>query len=227
MFFAERIVSIRPHDRVLEIGPGSTPHPRAEVLLERRFSPEEAQAQRGNLPEVILQKPVVYFDGGRFPFEDNSFDYIICSHVLEHVENVTSFVAEIMRVAGRGYFEFPTVYYEYLYNFNVHRNILSYTGGELLWMQKAELPFDAFLPVQRFFLQTLAAGYDDLIVELKPHFAIGFEWTRPLALRKASLAELCPTPGDFKFGPPPSQVPVPGKDLAAELGRRFKRRLGL
>ena len=47
MFFPERILSIKPGDRVLDVGPGGTPHPRADVLLERNFDQMEAAAQRG------------------------------------------------------------------------------------------------------------------------------------------------------------------------------------
>ena len=43
MFFPDKIKRIRKTDRVLEIGPGGSPHPRADVLLELRFDdPREA-----------------------------------------------------------------------------------------------------------------------------------------------------------------------------------------
>ena len=42
------------------------------------------------------------------PFKDNEFDYIIASHVVEHVEDISYFLNELYRVGRRGYIEIPT-----------------------------------------------------------------------------------------------------------------------
>ena len=42
------------------------------------------------------------------PFKDKEFDYVILSHVLEHVPNIFEFTKEIERVAKAGYIELPT-----------------------------------------------------------------------------------------------------------------------
>ena len=42
------------------------------------------------------------------PFKDKEFDYVISSHVLEHVPNIFEFTKEIERVAKAGYIELPT-----------------------------------------------------------------------------------------------------------------------
>jgi SAM-dependent methyltransferase len=96
-------LSIKPEDRVLEIGSGGTPHERADVFLEKEFDEKEAQAQRGYAKKLKTNKPVVYYKGGRFPFEDNEFDYVICTHVLEHIpsDSLEYFVAELTRVAKK------------------------------------------------------------------------------------------------------------------------------
>jgi ubiquinone/menaquinone biosynthesis C-methylase UbiE len=41
------------------------------------------------------------------PFADNSFDFVCCSHVLEHVSDPERACSELMRVARRGYIEVP------------------------------------------------------------------------------------------------------------------------
>ncbi len=41
------------------------------------------------------------------PFADGAFDYVVCSHVLEHVVDPTAVVAEMARVAKAGYIEVP------------------------------------------------------------------------------------------------------------------------
>ena len=40
---------------------------------------------------------------GQFlPFSDKAFDYVICSHVLEHVEDPDLLISELMRVSNTG-----------------------------------------------------------------------------------------------------------------------------
>jgi hypothetical protein len=115
MFHKEKLKSIRSEDYVLEIGPGALPHPRADIYLERNFETDEvALLQRGNVSKITYRKPVVYYYGGRFPFADKEFDYVICSHVLEHIplEELHQFISELQRIATNGYIEFPSVFYE-------------------------------------------------------------------------------------------------------------------
>lgn len=177
MFFPERIQSIDTADVVLEVGPGGTPHPRSDIFLERYFdSTLEAEEQRGRTTSLKTKRQVVFFDGMRFPFEDNTFDYVICSHVLEHVDDVDAFVSEIVRVGKKGYIEYPRVYYEYLYNFQVHLNILKYREDRLLWMKKADAGFDSFCAVQKLFYELLAAGETGFVDKHKSLFFEGFEW---------------------------------------------------
>ena len=44
----------------------------------------------------------------KLPFKDKEFDYIILSHVIEHVPNIKEFTEEIERIAKAGYIELPT-----------------------------------------------------------------------------------------------------------------------
>jgi SAM-dependent methyltransferase len=177
MFFPEKIASIKPGDRVLEVGPGGTPFPRSNVLLEKIFDDKnEAFHQRGCAPELNTNKSVVFYSGDRFPFKDKEFDYVVCSHVLEHVDDVPGFCAELTRVSKAGYLEFPTVYYDYMYDFSVHQNFLFFKLGKILWMKKNESELPKFSFIQKFFYQTLAKGHEDLPANLKEYFFQGFEW---------------------------------------------------
>jgi len=195
MFYKERIRHIGCGDRVLEIGPGSSPHPRADVLLERRFLREDAQQQRGGMPELATTKQLVFYDGGRFPFADHEFDYVICSHVIEHVEDVEAFLQEVFRVGRRGYIEFPTVYYEYLYNFSVHRQLVHYEGDELRYLPKSDSGLALFQPLQAMFYRSLELGYSDLVEDLKYLMFQGFEWERPFRVRRVfTIEELAVSP---------------------------------
>lgn len=102
MFFPERIKRIETIDRVLEIGSGSHPHPRSDILLEKRFgSSNGAETQRGHAPRLKTDKKIIYFDGGPFPSGDKEFDYVICSHVLEHILDIKNFLKEMFRIAKK------------------------------------------------------------------------------------------------------------------------------
>jgi SAM-dependent methyltransferase len=184
--FPKRIRSISHDAKVLDIGPGNSPHPRADVLLEKRFENlEEAYQQRGKTGGLVTNKRVVYFDGVEFPFADKEFDYIICSHVLEHVPDVEQFMKEVFRVGKAGYFEFPSIYYEYLYNFNVHLQLLGYANGELRFIRKRDSQLNVFRCVQKMLYRSLEQEHVDLVNDLKHVMFIGFEWNKPFPVRKA------------------------------------------
>lgn len=193
MFYPQLITDILPGDRVLEIGPGSSPHPRSDVLLEKDFSELELEKQRGHTPPLETGKPVIFYSEEIFPFIDKEFDYCICSHVLEHVDDIDKFLSEIFRVAYKGYFEFPTIMYEYLYNFGVHRNILLYKNNTLIYCKKSDTRLDEFIPVQAAFSETLRKGYSKVVDELNPLMFQGFQWSRPfLSEETRSLSQLVP-----------------------------------
>lgn len=199
MFFPEKMASIMPNDKVLEIGPGASPHPRSNTFLELAFdTPEVKIAQRGGLPQdaVFGARPVYYYEGEKFPFDTGQFDYVICSHVVEHVENPVLFLEEIFRVAGgRGYLEYPLVTYEYLYNFKVHLNFVKFNHDEhaLYFLPKTETAFNEFSDVSLFFNQMLSQGWDDLCAANKPLFFEGFEFAQPFPLKKATrIGDLLP-----------------------------------
>ncbi|MCX6175444.1 MAG: methyltransferase domain-containing protein [Ignavibacteriales bacterium] len=177
MFFPQKIRNIEKNDLVLEVGPGADPFKRSDILLEKKFSNEiETRSQRADKGKIKTNKQIVFFDGKNFPFKNKTFDYVICSHVLEHVEEVDTFVFEITRVGRKGYLEFPTIYYDYIYNFGVHKTFLIFYNGVLCWMPKCETNLDNFLGVQTFFYKANLAGRKNIIKEFKKYFFQGFEW---------------------------------------------------
>ncbi|WP_294669629.1 class I SAM-dependent methyltransferase [uncultured Fluviicola sp.] len=101
--------------KVLEVGAGdgSILH----FLDQCSFAPELYAleiAQSGvdqirdrKLPRL---KEVQVFDGYKIPYPDNSFDLIILSHVLEHVEHERMLIRELKRVAQYIVIEVPKDY---------------------------------------------------------------------------------------------------------------------
>ena len=187
MFFPERITQIAENDRVLEIGPGGLPHPRSDVFLELEYSDASMEEmQRGFAKKPEYTKPVYYYDGKVFPFSDKEFDYVICSHVLEHVDDLESFISELFRVSSKGYIEYPTMYYEYLYNFSVHTNLLKFHVGNLLYIKKLDTHLEEFTPVQSLFSHSLNQEYFSLVNSLKDYMFEGFEWSSPFTVRRST-----------------------------------------
>jgi SAM-dependent methyltransferase len=45
---------------------------------------------------------VTYYDGKRLPFDDNSFDHVLCTEVLEHVVDSRAFLSDLQRVLRVG-----------------------------------------------------------------------------------------------------------------------------
>jgi len=179
MFFPDKIKNIQPNFKVLEIGPGAHPFYRSDILLELEYESEEEKiAQFGHDEKLITDKKIVYYKGEKFPFSDNEFDYVICSHVLEHVDNIPNFLNEIFRVSKMGYFEFPLIYYEFLYNINAHQNFLKFDTEKslLYYMPKNSSNIDFFKPIQNFLLETLRLGHSKMITDMPEKFIQGFEW---------------------------------------------------
>jgi SAM-dependent methyltransferase len=200
MFFEQKIRSIRSTDRVLEIGPGSTPFRRSNAFLEIRLTTlEERILQRGEVVDDPDYKgrPVFYYDGGVFPFTNNEFDYVICSHVIEHVENPELFVSEIFRVGGgRGYIEYPMIAYEYLYDFGVHKLILKLDpeSNNLHYVKKQNLPLSQFSPVTTLLRKSLDCRWDDLCSANKNMFFEGFEFLNGFNIsQEHDLSKLVPS----------------------------------
>ncbi len=207
MFFSERIKSIEPGDYVLEIGPGGAPHPRSDLLLEKTFEDESiAEAQRGLIPKLKTNKKIIYYDGGIFPFQDNEFNYVICSHVLEHISDIESFLEEMFRVAGKGYIEYPLIYYDFIYNIPEHITFLKYKQGTLSYLPKSMTLLSEFSQVTRFFYESLKAGHKCLIDSLKQELFEGFEWDKPFRIERAKkISDVCWE--NIKINPPYNMRP--------------------
>lgn len=186
MFFHEKIRSIKHGDRVLEVGPGATPHPRANVFLEYQFNDDaEKIRQRGDLKSLpdYRGREVIYYTGDKFPFRDDEFDYVIASHVVEHVPNPKVFMKEVYRVGkGRGYVEFPLPSYDYLFDFNVHQQFVWFDekNKAIHYLKKEKTNIQQFMPITSQLRRGLEMGWDQLISQNPDYFFTGIEFNYPI-----------------------------------------------
>ncbi len=129
-------LQIHRKDLVLDVGGGSNPHPRADNVIDKY--PFNNYHRSGNLRMLKRQK-FIKADGASLPFEDNAFDYVICSHVLEHVKNPRSFLNELSRVGKRGYLEAPSLIGEYLIPKKSHRWVVLELNKKIILMKKKDI----------------------------------------------------------------------------------------
>ena len=95
--YIQSILSKNTNWKVLDIGCGYTANEYATTICDIQ-----------DLSNFYKDKKFVKLDGNRLPFEDNHFDFVIASHVLEHVEDYNFFINELERVSSKGYIELPT-----------------------------------------------------------------------------------------------------------------------
>ena len=76
------------------------------VTLLNEFATTICDVQ--DLSKFYKDKNFIKLENKSLPFKDNEFDFVIASHVLEHVEDFKFFIKELERVSKKGYIELPT-----------------------------------------------------------------------------------------------------------------------
>lgn len=94
------------HGKLLDAGCGKMPY--KQYIFEKSSITEYVGL---DIEQAIIYdqevKPDYYWDGKRMPFEDNVFDGVFATEVLEHVPDIQVFLSEVVRVLKTdGYFFF-------------------------------------------------------------------------------------------------------------------------
>ena len=95
--YIDNKIEQNPNWKILDIGCGYTAHDKASVICDIQ-----------DLSNFYKNKKFVKLNGKTLPFKDKEFDFVIASHVIEHVEDVNFFIKELQRVSSKGYIELPT-----------------------------------------------------------------------------------------------------------------------
>ena len=82
---------------ILDIGCGYNANKFAKVICDIQ-----------DLSNHYQDKKFIRLTEKKLPFKDKEFDFVVASHVMEHVEDVEFFIKEIERVSKKGYIELPT-----------------------------------------------------------------------------------------------------------------------
>ena len=83
--------------KVLDVGCGYRAHPNASVIADVQ-----------DLSNYYKERKFIKINEKKFPFKDKEFDFVIASHVIEHVEDFEFFIKELERVSSKGYIELPS-----------------------------------------------------------------------------------------------------------------------
>jgi len=95
--FINKILGENLNWKVLDIGCGYRAHKNASVIADKQ-----------DLADFYKNRNFVLIKEKKLPFKDNEFDYVIASHVIEHVEDFEFFIKELERVSKKGYIELPS-----------------------------------------------------------------------------------------------------------------------
>jgi hypothetical protein len=109
----QRIVELLSDaDQVLDVGAGLSPFERADWVIDLlphsargEYAYERSDAERFT-EQTWVQRDIC--DREPWPFADDQFDFVICSHTLEDVRDPVWICSELNRVARAGYVEVPS-----------------------------------------------------------------------------------------------------------------------
>lgn len=169
---------INPEWKVLDVGSGHRPNRRANVLIDNELN--ETEHRSGKKASVPSDKKMVVGDALNMPFKDKEFDFIIASHIAEHIDDPEQFCKELARVGKRGYIETPGALDEFFLNEPFHKWIVSKKDNCLVFKEKKIFkPFSDFF-YGLYYLNESRTGHKPLystnyLFKLKSKF-IGKIW---------------------------------------------------
>ena len=83
--------------KVLDIGCGFRAHKNASVIADIQ-----------DFSDFYKEKKFIKINEKNLPFKNKEFDFVISSHVIEHVEDFEFFIKELERISSKGYIELPS-----------------------------------------------------------------------------------------------------------------------
>ena len=83
--------------KILDIGCGFRANQFANVIADVK-----------DFTDFYKEKKFIKITEKKLPFKDKEFDFVIASHVIEHVDDFEFFIRELERISSKGYIELPT-----------------------------------------------------------------------------------------------------------------------
>jgi hypothetical protein len=218
--------------RVLDVGGGAAPFPRADHVIDALSFEEAGAGSDGSGPGAAGAArfgPDCWTrwdlcERRAWPFADKTFDFAVCSHVLEDVRDPIWICSELSRVAKAGYIETPSRVLEQsrgvenprYAGYMHHRWLVSLAGECLEFRHKPHV---------------LHAVNDAVVVDLSPgrrihprHAVLSVDWSGSVSAREVLefneeriVEELC------RFARSARELEDLTVSAGMPLGRRLRR----
>ena len=167
------MLPIKSSDLVLDVGSGGNPYPRSDILLDRLTGSEHRCGEA-----MMIDRPVIFGDASRMPFKDKAFDFVIASHILEHMADPEVFLKELQRVGKAGYIETPNAIYERFDPFDIHCLEIIKSNDVLHIHKKSKPVEDDFLGTKGVFSE--GGGWRNHLLAFPPLFHIRHIWSNEI-----------------------------------------------
>ena len=95
--FVNEILTKNANWNVLDIGCGYRANENASVVADVQ-----------DFSDFYKNKNFIKIEEKRLPFKNKEFDFVIASHVIEHVDDFEFFIKELERISNKGYIELPS-----------------------------------------------------------------------------------------------------------------------
>ena len=95
--YVNSILEKNPDWKILDVGCGYRANKNASVIADVQ-----------DFSNFYKGKNFVQLQGKNLPFKDKEFNFVIASHVIEHVNDFEFFIKELERVSSKGYIELPS-----------------------------------------------------------------------------------------------------------------------
>ena len=158
-------------DLVLEVGSGGSPYFRSNILCDPYFETQERHYEK-----LVTDRITIDAFAENLPFKDNSFDFLIASHVLEHSDNPEKFISEIQRVSNSGYVEVPDAFMERLTNYKFHKLEITEREKTLLIRKKKNYIHDK--EITELFKHKVEKYFSTFISENPEIFHVCHYWSK-------------------------------------------------
>jgi len=156
--FVNNTLSKNTNWKIVDIGCGYTANKNASVIADIQ-----------DLSYFYKGKNFIKISGKKLPFKDKEFDFVIASHVIEHVEDFEFFIKELERISSKGYIELPSRLGDNLVFENVNDHIWWFNYDDVnnrLVVSKKNQLMDPFITVStsRNFFEKIFR--ESLVIEL-------------------------------------------------------------
>ena len=95
--FVNEILTKNANWNVLDIGCGYRANENASVVADVQ-----------DFSDFYKNKNFIKIEEKSLPFKNKEFDFVIASHVIEHVDDFEFFIKELERISNKGYIELPS-----------------------------------------------------------------------------------------------------------------------